>query len=78
MTETRSSASRPADEAEAEFDLLARRAGIAVPEERRAGAIAAYIDVMRTARLLHTARAPGQWSAQNYLVDTITAAKDEQ
>lgn len=64
-------------EAEAHFDLLARRAGLEVPAERRHGAITAYIDLIRTARLLHVSRRPDQWTSHVYRVDTITAAKDE-
>ena len=41
---------------EQEFDVLMRRAGIAVPADRRAGVIAGYTDIKRMAALLRQPR----------------------
>lgn len=41
-----------ADELAAEFDMLMRRAGITVPEERRAGVLASYADLHQQIALL--------------------------
>jgi len=41
------------DERAAEFDMLMRRAGIAVPAERRAGVLASYAELCEQIALLH-------------------------
>jgi hypothetical protein len=41
------------DELAAEFDILMRRAGITVPEERRATILASYADLHDQIALLH-------------------------
>lgn len=41
------------DELAAEFDILMRRAGIAVPAERRATVLASYADLRDQIALLH-------------------------
>jgi hypothetical protein len=41
------------DELAAEFDILMRRAGITVPEERRSAVLASYADLRDQIALLH-------------------------
>ena len=41
------------DELAAEFDILMRRAGITVPEERRAAVLSSYADLREQIALLH-------------------------
>jgi hypothetical protein len=41
------------DELETEFDILMRRAGIVIPEERRATILASYADLHAQIALLH-------------------------
>jgi hypothetical protein len=41
---------------EREFDFLMTRQGIVVPNERREGALAAFIELRRTAALLRNSR----------------------
>ncbi len=41
------------DELAAEFDMLMRRAGITVPEDRRATVLAGYADLREQIALLH-------------------------
>ena len=43
----------PLDDLAAEFDFLMRRAGIAVPEQRRAAVLAGYADLRGQIALLH-------------------------
>jgi hypothetical protein len=43
----------PPDELTAEFDILMRRAGITVPEARRAAVLASYADLRDQIALLH-------------------------
>jgi len=67
----------PAD-LDRDFDLMMRRAGIEVPDERRQGAVAVYRDLMRAAALVHVERSPGQWTAHAYRIETIARARDER
>jgi hypothetical protein len=54
MTEKVEESSPP--EIEAEFDMLLARAKMTVPEDRRAGVLAGYIEQKRLAALLQSAR----------------------
>ena len=46
-------ASPPPDDLAAEFDVLMRRAGLAVPDARRAAVLAGYADLRGQIALLH-------------------------
>jgi hypothetical protein len=41
------------DELAAEFDILMRRAGLTIPDERRAAVLASYADLREQIALLH-------------------------
>ncbi|GAA3229536.1 hypothetical protein MTQ10_09135 [Streptomyces sp. XM83C] len=57
----------------AEFDLVAARAGLPVPAEWRAGAVASYAELMAFAALLRTPdRPPGSEPAAVYRVEAHT------
>lgn len=51
--ETRMPASRPAQDLKAEFDAFLRRAGVTLPPNRHAAALAGYEDLLNQIALLH-------------------------
>ncbi len=57
---------------EEEFDMLAKRAGLAVPEDRRPGLFAGFKDIRRMASLLRQPRTAANEPASTFAIDTVT------
>ena len=64
----------PADDAAlaAEFDALANRAGLAVPDDRRAAMFQGYKDIRRMAALMRQPRTAAAEPASAYSMLSIT------
>ncbi len=58
------------EELKAEFEALARRAGIAIPEDRRAAFFAGFKDFRRMARRMHAPRGADVETASVFVPDT--------
>jgi hypothetical protein len=54
-----------------EFELLAERAGLAIPPERRAGLFAQFKDLRGMIALLHRSRSPADEPASIYRIEAI-------
>jgi hypothetical protein len=54
-----------------EFEILAERAGLVIPPERRAGVFAQFKDLREMIALLHRSRSPADEPAGIYRVETI-------
>lgn len=62
----------PSDDLSAEVDVLAARAGLAIPPERRTAILAGYAEVRAMTELLRTAGLePADEPANIYLFDPI-------
>jgi hypothetical protein len=59
---------------DAEFDVLARRAGLAIPEQRRAALLKGYRDLKRMVALMRQPRTAADEPACTY--DIRTVARD--
>lgn len=63
------------DELRAEFEALARRAGIELLEDRREAMFACFCDYKRMTALLHGARAGAVESANIFSIESITRGR---
>ncbi len=57
---------------EAEFDILAKRAGLAVPENRKAAMLRGFKDLKRMTALLRQPRTAADEPAGTYSILTVT------
>ena len=57
---------------EAEFDVLAKRAGLAVPENRKAAMLRGFKDLKRMTALLRQPRTAADEPAGTYSILTVT------
>lgn len=57
-----------------EFDVLARRAGLAIPADRRAPLLEAYGDLRRMLDVLRQPRTAASEPASTYDIRTVTRA----
>ena len=57
---------------EAEFDVLARRAGLPVPKDRKAALLRGYKDLKRMTALLRQPRTAADEPAGTYSILTVT------
>jgi hypothetical protein len=56
----------------AEFDVLARRAGLTIPEERRSALLKGYRDLKRMTALMRQPRTAADEPAGTYDIRTVT------
>jgi len=56
----------------AEFDILARRAGLTIPEERKSNLLKAYKDLKRMTALMRQSRTAADEPAGTYDIRTVT------
>jgi hypothetical protein len=70
MTEEAEKSTHP--EFAAEFDMLLARAGMSVPDDRKAGVLAGYAELRRLAQLLRTRRSPFDEPANIYDLTRIS------
>ncbi len=57
---------------ELEFDVLARRAGLVIPDARRPGLFAGFRDIRRMVALLRQPRTAASEPASTFSIDTVT------
>ena len=56
----------------AEFDMLAKRAGLTIPDERKAAMLAGYKDLKRMSALMRQPRTAASEPAAAYSLHSIT------
>lgn len=55
-----------------EFDILAKRAGLAIPEDRKAAMLKGFADIRRMAALMRQPRTAADEPAGTYVIQTVT------
>ena len=55
-----------------EFDVLAKRAGLVIPEGRRAGLFAGFKDLRRMVAVLRQPRTAANEPASTFSIETVT------
>jgi hypothetical protein len=56
----------------AEFDVLAKRAGLEIPDSRRAALLKGYKDLKRMTALMRQPRTAADEPAGTYVIQTVT------
>ena len=59
-----------------EFDIFAKRAGLAIPEGRRPGLFAGFKDLRRMVALLRQPRTAAHEPANTFSIETVTRRLD--